>query len=317
MDNFLENGSVLPSGLLSNNIKTLMGGFNKSYNNTYLRIGVIINSYDISDPNNRSKLTTEYDVSVIEQNQDIGVTSIVYKNCMSSDGLGSVADFFEKTFRKMEQKTTKGSGINLKGQNGAVVLLLCLDGMSEKGIIIGGFPHPDRNTTLTSEGPSLQTEFNGVNLKINQDGSTGITVKGPTDNNGNIKSPINTNINVESNGSVQITNNSVTFRLDSSGAVTITAQGAININAQGNTEINSQGNLDIKCSKANVVSSGDAIVEGSSIKLGQGASESLIKGDLFAKLFATHTHTSGIPGSPTSPPTQSINSALSKKVKTE
>lgn len=301
MNNFLDNGTVLPFGLLGDNAHAMMGAFNKTYNNSYLRVGVVVKSYDIFDTNNRSKLTTEYDVSVIEQNGDIGATTIRYKNCMAVDSFGSIPDFFEKTFRIMQKKTTKGSGIDLSGQNGAIVLLLCLDGMSDKGLIIGGFPHPDRATNLIDNGPRLEGEFNGVNLKVNPDGSTGIMFSGPTNNDGDsISSVGSTNINIETDGSFQINHSTVTFRLDKSGEVTITAKGDVNVN----------------CDNATVTATGNATIEGTNVNLGAGASEAVIKGDTFAQIFNNHVHLGNL-GASVSPPLQPMNSALSKKIKTE
>ena len=225
MSNFLNNGTVLPFGLLSKHAHSEIAGFNKTYRNFPLRMGVVVNAYDISDSKNISKLTTEYDVSVIEQNQNRGATTIVYRHCMAFDSFGSIPDFMEKTYRTMETKTSKSNGINLSGQNGAIVLLFCLDGMSEKGIIVGGFPHPDRQTTLTSDGPMLNGQFNGVNLKINPDGSTGVVWNGPTDNDGQ---PIDvslspTSVTIGNDGSVQLQiNNIINFSFNKSGDVSLT-----------------------------------------------------------------------------------------------
>jgi len=56
-------------------------------------------------------------------------------------------------------------------------------------------------------------------------------------------------------------------------------------------------------------------VQSGHIELGQGASEPVILGTTFATCFATHVHTSTIPGTPTSPPvTPMPPSALSTKV---
>src|SRR5271165_381308 len=166
MDNFLENGTVLPSGLLSINEQATMEGFNKTYRNTSLRMGIIVKSYATSNPGNLLNLTTEYDVAVFEQNEDKGSTIITYKNCMAAEGMGSIADFFEKNLRVKENTSTTNSLIDTKNQNGALALLLCLDGMSDKALIIGAATHPDRQTTLLDEEPYLEGEYNGVNVKV-------------------------------------------------------------------------------------------------------------------------------------------------------
>src|ERR1019366_5470983 len=99
MDNFLNNGTVLPSGLLEYSGMDMMEGFNKTYRNTSLRMGIVVDAYVISDARNLSKLTTEYDVLVFEQNEDRSSSVLRYKNCISQDGIGAIADFFEKTLR--------------------------------------------------------------------------------------------------------------------------------------------------------------------------------------------------------------------------
>lgn len=54
-----------------------------------------------------------------------------------------------------------------------------------------------------------------------------------------------------------------------------------------------------------------------SLELGVGATEALVKGQSFMALFNAHTHTSGMPGSPTSPPVAPMTpDLLSTKVKT-
>ena len=95
MENFLNNGTVLQNGLLTHNSEDFQKGFNRTYQNTALRVGMVAQIYPVSDPKNISKLTTEYDVTVIQQDTNQGIASVTYKNCMSSEGFGSIADFFE------------------------------------------------------------------------------------------------------------------------------------------------------------------------------------------------------------------------------
>lgn len=269
MDNFLDNGAVLPNGLLCESDPGMMGGFNKTYKNYPLRIGVITATYPISDDNNRSKLTTEYDVLIIEQNEDKGTTTIQYRNCLSSEGLGSIADFFEKTLRVKKKKTTKGNSTNLKGQDGAVVLLLCLDAMSDKGIIISSLTHPDRKTTLTSADPYLEGEYNGVNIKVATDGSATFTFKGATDNSGAAldASQGSTTVKVEKDGSFQVDHDTITFRLDRNGTATLTAKKDTNVNVEGKVNIIAKGDVNVQCDTAKVTSSGKTVINASEIDL--------------------------------------------------
>ena len=271
MSNIMDNGAVLPSGLLGSSDGAFLEGFNKSFKNNSLRVGIVTESYPVSSQKNQSKLTTEYDVVVIEQNEDKGATTILYRNCMSAEGLGSIADFFEVALRPKKKKTTKGDSLNTKGQNGAIVLVLCLDGSSDKGIIIKSLTHPDRKTTLKDEGPRLEGEYNGVNIKVEKDGSTSLTFKGATDNDGKIIDPSqgDTVVSIEKDGSFQVKHKTVSNRLDKNGAASLTADGDISSTSKKNINLTATSNVNIKaakdftleCAKLTAKASGSAMLE--------------------------------------------------------
>ena len=259
----LSNGAVLPTGLLSENSSAFMEGFNKSYKNFPLRVGVVIASYPPDDDRNRSGLTIEYDVVVIEQNADKGATTIMYRNCMSSEGLGSIADYFEKSLRFKKNKTSRGDSINTKGQDGAIVLMLCLDGMSDKGIIIGALTHPDRDTNLVDDQPRLVGVYNGIKVMINPDGSCSLVFEGATDNQGNPtdSSQGTTTLQIQKDGSFQADNDAITFKMDRTAQnASLTAKKDINMTAQGNINLTATGNLVAKCKDLSVNASGKADV---------------------------------------------------------
>jgi hypothetical protein len=304
MDNYLDSGGVLPSGLLSgNDFIEKMAGFNKTYKNYALRAGVVNTIYAYNDPQNFTKLSTEYDVSVFEQNEDRGSTIITYKNCIASDGLGSIADFFEKNFRVKTTNDNPNGGLNTTYQNGAIVILLCLDAVSEKAVIIGGLNHPDRPTTLIDTQPRLQGEYNGVNVAVNPDGSTALTFKGATDSEGNAidSSQGNTVVQIATDGSFSVSHSTITMNLAKDGNISITATGNVDITNQGTT---------------NIIAQGTTTVDGSTIKLGQNAVESVIKGDTFKDLYNAHTHIGNL-GVPTGPPQVAMDPSLSKHTFTE
>jgi len=249
-DNYLPNGTVLPHGLLGHNTEMNMAGFKKSYQNVQLRVGIIIDSFSVADDGNISGLTTEYNVLVFEQNEDLGSTSILYRNCMSAEGLGNIADFFEKTLRKQ----TNGNGretSNAKGQNGAVVLLLCIDGMGDKGIILAQLTHPDRKTTLTSDALHLEGEYNGVNIKINDDGSCSLTFNGPTNDDGSVADPSigTTTLSIAADGSYSFDNGGVQESFGKKGAVALTAKDSITHTAQTDYSVSAQGGITLTAQK--------------------------------------------------------------------
>jgi hypothetical protein len=261
----MNNGAVLPNGLLGDNAGAMMAGFNKTYRNNALRIGVVVAAYPTTDDKNRSKLTTEYDVLVVEQHEDKGSTTLLYRNCMSSEGLGSIADFFEKTLRPKKKKTTKGDSVNLKGQDGAIVLLLCLDGMSDKGIIISALTHPDRKTTLKDADPRLEGEYNGLNIKVEKDGSATLTFRGATDSEGKVldKNQGDTIIGIEKDGSFQTKHKTITQRLDKNGKASLTADDDISNTTKKNFNVTATENIAMKATKNFSADMVDLIVKAS------------------------------------------------------
>jgi hypothetical protein len=242
----LKNGSVLPYGLMGLDTKSLTGGFEKTYKNFALRAGIVIRSYNVEDDSNISKLVPEYDVVVIEQDGNRAVTPITYKNCIAASSFGSIADFFEARLRtqdRVKNKNTKGR--DFAGQDGALVLLLCLDGSSEKGIIIGGLPHPDRKSKLKGKGKILAGEFNGISVSVSDDGSANLTFKGATDNEGNPldKEQGDTSFDIEKDGSVQFKHKGATQRIEKG----------------GNFLLNNTGSTLIESKKATTVKTDDAL----------------------------------------------------------
>lgn len=292
MSNFLGNGSVLPSGLLSHNPMAHKEAFKKTYQNSGLRVGVVVATYDISSSNNVSKLFTEYDVLTFEQNEDAGASVCTYKNCPMASSLGGLADFFEMSIRKVEKTTTKGPVPQSSGHNGAIVLLLCLNSFSDTGVIMGALSHPDRKTTITKDEPHLEGEYNGVHIVVNADGSTSLTFKGATDNDGKPtdSSQGNTVMSIEKDGSYQVMHSTITQRLDKNGKASLTSDDDIsnttktnfnvtttkdvNISATGdmkaamnNLTVNAQGSAQLMCQKLDVQSQSDLNLTGSNLSV--------------------------------------------------
>lgn len=248
MTSRMDNGAVLPNGLLSVDHMAMMEGFKKTYQNNSLRFGMIIATYSPSDSGNVTGLAPEYDVVVFEQNENKSSTPITYRNCLSAEGLGSMADFFEKTLRV---QTRQSSDIDTKGQNGAIVLILCLNGVSDKGIIIGALTHPDRKSTLVDSGPRLEGEFNGVNIKVEKDGSTSLTFKGATDNDGKITDTTQgpTILSVEKDGSLQFSHKTITQRFDKSGVSSLTTDDNISNTTKKSFSVDATENASITAGK--------------------------------------------------------------------
>lgn len=119
-----------------------------------------------------------------------------------------------------------------------------------------------------------------------------------------------TTVNVKPDNSVEIINaNGDSIVMLNDGNITFTHSAQVTINSGANTEIN--------CEDAIINCKNTIVNHASSIELGQGASEKLVLGNEFMKLFNAHTHI-GDRGSSTSPPITKMTPAQlsQKQVKT-
>jgi hypothetical protein len=195
---------VLPSSLLQVAEDSYYDSFTNVYANASLRIGVIKQIYDIENEANTSKSNVEYDVLVFQQDQNKGVIPTVYRGCVTMDSIGGIADFHEY----VKSTPTDGKTKSPKADDGSYVLLLCIDGTSSRGVIVGALPHHNRKSTLPNLKGSkhLEGEYNGLRYKINKDGEFTLTFKGKTDKKGK---PLDatksgSQIKMEKDGSVEI-----------------------------------------------------------------------------------------------------------------
>lgn len=274
----LPSGTVLPYGLMQPDTQSDVAGFNKSYRNFPLRAGIVVASYPPEDKKNFTKLTVEYDVLVIEQDENRGITPITYKNCVSVDGAGSIADFFEKRLRTRKKQRAKKDGEDFANQDGAIVLLLCLDGMSEKGVIVGCLSHPNRKTKLKGQEQVLAGEFNGMSISINDDGSANLTFKGATNNDGTPKdtSQGNTTVDIEKDGTLQFQHKGITqrmekggnFLLTTEGSQTVTAKKAISVTTEDSYTVQAKADATLKTNASMILQAqGSATLKAQSVEM--------------------------------------------------
>lgn len=175
---------IAPSSLLNFNNQSAFSALQALSKDYSVKTGVVLKTYLTDDDGNVTTNNVEYDVlALVEENQS--TSAKIYRRCIALETFGSLADFCEHTIRepKKDLEADKESAKEPnKTTDGALVILLCNNGRSDRGIIIGGLKHPNRETTLTKEnGTHLEGEFNGVNWQINKDGELTITFKTPTD----------------------------------------------------------------------------------------------------------------------------------------
>jgi hypothetical protein len=138
-----------------------------------------------------------------------------------------------------------------------MVLLLCIDGNAESGIILGGLKHVKRFTTLTKEaGLHLEGEYNGLNWKINKDGELTISFKSPTDSSGKVLKPelSGSQIKIEKDGSFEA-NTNYNDKLGEKVRLDKTKQQA-DISARKNASLSAGEQLDLSSGKDTTLKTG-------------------------------------------------------------
>ena len=247
----LPGGSVLNSSLLSIEDKSKVSAFNQRFNNFGLKTGIINAVHEVGDKTNISKIGPEYDVLVIEQEGNKGISGIQYKNCITTDTFGNIADFFEVRYRG-QSKAEKNSTRDPAKQNGAYVLILCIDGASEKGIIIGALKHAKREESL-DKGLHLHGEYNGLNIKVDKDGAFKVEFKGPRDDDGKYtnKTAGGSYAEINKDGQIELnTGNDDYVRIDKKNKdIGIKAGQHIGATAAKNVGLNAGENINLKAGK--------------------------------------------------------------------
>lgn len=251
----------VPSTLLEEMTSGSEGVFNHTFNNFSLKSGSVIAVYEIENDKNITKLGPEYDVLVVEQRQDQGQASTIYKNCIATDAFGSISDFFEYKIRVADDPKEYKTTLDTDKMNGAFVLLLCLDGQSEKGVILGGLRHPGRKEILNKDSENhLEFEFNGVNFTIDKEGTLKLEYKSKTNNDGEYEDEEagGSFIEINKDGSIVINDGNAehiiidktnkTINIKSESDLTLNTDANINIGSKENANLTTEADLLLKAS---------------------------------------------------------------------
>lgn len=254
--------------ILNSSLQSLSGGddFNayaKSFSDYTLKVGIVVKTYDIDDKNNISNHYPEYDVLAVSQEKDLGTASVLYKKCQVLQGFGGIGDFMEAKLRQPDKDpSSKDSDNDPKEENGSIVLLLCLHGSQDTGIIIGALQHPKRKSNLTKDkAQHLEGEYNGVNWRIDKDGALKVTFKSATDNDGNPQDEGagGTFLTITKDGSFDVNTgeDSEYIRIDKSNKdVGIKAGNKMGITAEDTIGFNAGNNLNLNAKKDLVIDAG-------------------------------------------------------------
>ncbi len=175
----LSDGTVVPHYLGVRNTANTRGapGF---FSEVAILVGEVVKVIYPDDPDNSAGKFAEYTVNVWRRSGNGAQERIVFR-CAQADMFGSVADWFRFSYR-----AAASSPDQQPLSNGATVFVACVNGDRSNAYIIGALPQPNRTVQdpPKAEGRYLRSRFNGVEMRINDDGSYELTVSGATDVDG-------------------------------------------------------------------------------------------------------------------------------------
>ena len=172
----LSDGSILQSALSSAPKTKASDVYRMDFG---LKRGVVKAIYYPDQKENVTKQFVEYDVIVIEERADGAAATVIYSRCQTMDKFCTPNDF--ETF-VLQSNSEKDKG---RYKQGAQVLLLAINGnaAAAKGIIVGGVSYPFATKPQQSDGKYYESQFNGLNVKIDKDGQYSLTFNSPIDVN--------------------------------------------------------------------------------------------------------------------------------------
>lgn len=271
MSAVLPSGSVLPSGLLEQGMESV-SAYDHSFKNYSIKMGVIINAYDIDDQSNINKVGVEYDVAVTEQNGHLAQNVITYQNCMVMESFGGIADYTEYRLRPQNKVENKRSNKDMVYQDGSLVLIMCISGSSDNAIIIGGLKHPKRKTNLTKDsGLSLYSEYNGLVYSIDKNGALKILFKGATDQEGKaIDEKVSGSvIEISKDGSLSLSDgNKESIRIDKTNkTIGLNSEKTMSLSTDDSLLLSSKKETSMKMDKWIVSAQGDSKISAASFDI--------------------------------------------------
>lgn len=133
----------------------------------FLRIGIVKKVY-------REQRTSDikYLVEIQDRNDSIDVNARLLRRFGGVFNYEDVVDHGYKFDDKPDPTR------NFEAKAGDTVLVAFLNGEAREAVILGGLIHPARKSTLDiTKGPQYQSEFNGIETRINENGEYTMTFK--------------------------------------------------------------------------------------------------------------------------------------------
>lgn len=243
-------------------------------------VGVVVAVYPPDDEKNTSnKKVWQYDVMcAVSGGLKMSIPQL-YPRCVVASMFGGVADIDRWKPRVETREANQNSKNDGKLSNNSYVIVLCPNGDSRSGYIIGAIPHPNAKTDPSGNeiGDVYHVrEYNGLRWTINGKGELVIERKGPTKVDGK---PTNTD-NKAGDGD-KTAGAKLTF--DKTGAIQVqTGDGkqSIKLDLQnGDITIVADSRIRIEVGDNGIIET----VTGNGGKVTLGGNEHLIKGDTYRK----------------------------------
>lgn len=153
------------------------------FDNVRVRFGEVQGIVYPDDAKSRSKTFAEYSVYVQYRSNGV-MAAKLYENCVLVNQFGGLADQETFTLRFEKNPSTRQKGMTKLGK-GSKVLIACINGETERAVIIGGVRDPqDSDKDLKDNGHNYHWLFNGVSLDVNKDGEVTLKYSGATDIDG-------------------------------------------------------------------------------------------------------------------------------------
>ena len=197
------------------------------------------------------------------------------------------------------------------------VLIAFVNGRKDLGVILGAIPHVSpvakKRRPSKAKGVHLEAEFQGLNWKINNDGSFEMIFNGPRDDKGQLVGKDGpTTMKIDAKGNVQITtNNKQTFKIDREKQTVSVDCGPTQFIMDGKND-----KITAKSKSIETLGSDSNRVHGKKVKISKSPTseptEPFVLGNVFKEMMdklltaiSTHQHIGNM-GVPTPPP---LNSA--------
>lgn len=221
--------------------------------NVRLRVGIVQKIIYPTDKESITKQFIEYDVLILEQNIHGGIAPVLYKNLLAAESFGGIGDFSFYTYRPQQKikNPKKTLDISPYDQDGAIVLVLFVDGLSNKGVIIGALGHPDRKVPHEKDKHELLFVFNGISFHIKDNGSLEAKFIGKTDHTGK---PVNKDLGetvliIDEQGGIKIAHKNAELIIAKDGSFTVKNKNITQFESEKNITFNTKENLAINAEK--------------------------------------------------------------------